>query len=365
MVQEKKGSEISMRQQMKKFSITNMRGFQSVLVFGIGKHLGIFNYLFDKGKSFTDKAKINTVSFTLKELSEKLNLDLNYLDAWLHMSFECGIFEIDESSERTAKTSPHIFDILINRNHRYYVGGTISNFYKIVRYQERILEGFKSGKTGAILDMLPEEYKAGQQSSARVGTLTERLFAKYFIEDKEKLQNGADVLEVGCGYGFNLEIWANKYRKANFVGIDVDPNGIKHAKMLVDGYNWSDRVIVDEIPLEKYVQMTDKKFDFILLNQVLHEMVPDKNYRLGALKNIYNLLKNDGLLILCESIIGDSFAPKKEFQLYDIMHKWLEFSFGAYFYDEFELKELIKTARFKNIKLIKERGSYFWAVRKQ
>ena len=356
--------EVSLKAQVKKFAITNMIGFQSVLVVGIGKRLGIFDYLYNKANTEKIEEEVTCLSFTLEELSQNLKLNITYLDAWFHMGLECGIFEIDEASERMVKTSPHVFDIFINRKHRSYVGGTISNFYKIVGYQERILEGFKSGKTGAILDMLPRDYKAGQQSSARVGTLTERLFAKYLIEDKEKLQNGADVLEVGCGYGFNLEIWASKYRKAKFVGIDIDPNGIKHAKILVEGYNWSDRVIVHEIPLEQYIQIIDKKFDFIILNQVLHEMVPDKNYRLGALRNIYNLLKDDGLLIVGESMIPDIFAPKKEFQLYDIMHKWLEVSFGAYFYDENEFTQLIKSARFKKIKLIKEHGNYFWAIRK-
>jgi len=356
--------EVSLKEQMKKLAITNMIGFQTVLVFGIGMRLGIFDYLYNKAKAENPAEKIICLSFTLEELSQNLKLKMKYLDAWFHMGLECGIFEIDETSERVAKTAPYVFDILINRDHKYYVGGTISNFYKIVRYQERILEGFKSGKIGAILDMPPEDYKIGQQSSARVGTLIERLFAKYFIEDQEKLLNGANVLEVGCGYGFNLEIWAKKYREAKFVGIDIDPIGIEHAKKLIEEHNWSDRVVVNEIPLEQYIQIEDKRFDFIILNQVLHEMDPDKNYRLGALKNIYSLLKDDGLLIVGESMIPDTFASKKQFQLYDIMHKWLEVSFGAHFYDENDFKQLIEATGFKNIQLIKEHGNYFWAIKK-
>jgi hypothetical protein len=93
-------------------------------------------------------------------------------------------------------------------------------------------------------------------------------------------------------------------------------------------------------------------------------MDPDKNYRLGALKNIYSLLKDDGLLIVGESMIPDTFASKKQFQLYDIMHKWLEVSFGAHFYDENDFKQLIEATGFTNIQLIKEHGNYFWSIKK-
>jgi len=40
-----KKSEISIGDQMKKFALESITGFQTVLLFGVGKRLGIFNYL--------------------------------------------------------------------------------------------------------------------------------------------------------------------------------------------------------------------------------------------------------------------------------------------------------------------------------
>ena len=361
----KNSSEISMREQMKKFAITNMRGFQSVLVFGIGKRLGIFKYLYEKAKSEKIKGKVSSISFTIEELSEKINLDIKYLDAWLHMAFECGIFEVNTSFKRFAKTAPHVYDLLIDRDHKSYIGGTISSFYRMALYQDIIIKGFKTGQVISLFDLPTKPYMERQQASSRFGYLIEKLFAKYCKKDRNKLLTDANVLEVGCGFGFNLEIWAKKYKKPKFIGIDIDPKGVEHAKALVKQNNWNDRIEILEISLEKYVQTTDIKFDFIILNQVLHEMDPNENYRISVLKNIYTLLKDDGLLILGESIIPDTFALKKEFQLYDIMHKWVEVAFGSRFYDEKNLRKLINFTPFKNVKLIKERGSYFWAVKKQ
>ena len=53
----------------------------------MGRRLGIFNYLYEKGKSSNSNKNI-VVTFTPIELSEKLHLDLKYLDSWLHLALE-------------------------------------------------------------------------------------------------------------------------------------------------------------------------------------------------------------------------------------------------------------------------------------
>lgn len=365
MTQNSKNKELSIKEQLKKFAIKSMYGFQTVLLVGLGNRLGIFEYLYEKARSASSEKKITSISFTLDELSEKLKLDLKYLDAWLHMALECGVFEIDDSCEKCAKTAPYVYDLLVNRDHMFYIGGTLGVFYNMAPYQDLLFENFKTGKTENILEVPSETYMEGQRGSARITTINERLFAKYCKNDKRKLlKEGTAILEVGCGYGFTLEIWAKKYKKAKFVGIDIDPKGVKYAKELVKKNNWSERIKIYEIPLEEFMKTTNIKFDMIILNEVLHEMDPDENYRKGVIENIYSLLRKDGIFIVGESMIPDTFAPKKEFQLFDIMHKWLEVAFGSRFYNEKSFRELIESTSFKSAELIKERGNYFWAIRK-
>ena len=367
MSQDQENSEITINDQMKKFLIKGMYGYQTVLCYGLGGRLGIFDYLNEKAKSGKSEGKLSSISFTLGELSENLNLDLKYLDAWFHMSLECGMFEIEDQDKKIAKTAPHIYDLLIDKEGMFYIGAFLIVFHEISLYQDKLLDNFKTGKIENILDftlITHEDYKLGQQSSARMGVLTERLFAKYCKDDRKKLlSSDAKILEVGCGYGFNLEIWAKKYRKPKFFGIDIDPNGVAFAKELVKRNNWSDRIEIHNIPLEDYVT-TELKFDMIILNEVLHEMDPDENYRRSVLENIYSLLKDDGILIVGESMIPDTFTPTEEFQLFNVMHKWFEVSVGSKFYNEQDFRELIDSSPFGHAELIKQRGEYFWAVRK-
>jgi len=364
MSQEKNNSEITMNEQLRNFMVKSMYGFQTILCYGLGKRLGIFDYLNQKAHSEISEGKISSISFTVEDLSENLKLGADYLEAWLHMSIVCGIFEIDKSCKRCAKTAPHVFELLVDSDSMFYLGDFIANFYNMAQGQDLLIEGFKTGTTIRFSEVTGDMYKEGQKASARFGTLVERLFAKYCKEDKRKLSRGAKALEVGCGYGFNLENWAKKYKKAYFTGIDIDPEGIAHAKKLMGKYNWGDRVKILEIPIEKFAKSTETKFDVIMLNMVLHEMDPDESYRIEAINNLYPLLKDEGLLIIGDTLVPDTFDITADPQLYDIMHKWFEVSFGSRFYDESTFQELINSTPFKRTELIREGGSYFWAIRK-
>ncbi|MFX1425064.1 MAG: class I SAM-dependent methyltransferase [Promethearchaeota archaeon] len=352
---------------MKKILIKGFYGFNTILTIGLGRRLGIFDYLYDKSKSSSGTSPVSSVVFGIEEISDKLNLNPKYIDAWVHLGLECGLFEINDINLKEVKTAPHIYSLLIDRNHMVYVGDTIGAFYYLAPYQDSIIDYIKGeGKltTTEFYEEYPEEViRAAQLMSARLGSLIERLFAKNFKDFCRILRKESSILSVGCGYGYTLEVWAKRYKKAKFVGIDIDSRGILAAQKLIEENNWKDRVEILEIPVDEFAKKSESKFDLILLNQVLHEMEKDKTYRLSVLNDLYVLLKDDGILLIGESMIHGPFDPPEEFQLFDVMHKFLEADFAG-FYDEKSFKELINSSAFKNSEFIKERGTYFWAVRK-
>ena len=100
---------ISQEEQIDKFGLgAYYINFNQVIAFGLGYHLGIFNYLEEKGKSSSNKDKITSVTFTFDELLDNLKLNRNYLKAWLKLSSALGIFEPDRKNLGFIKTSPHI-----------------------------------------------------------------------------------------------------------------------------------------------------------------------------------------------------------------------------------------------------------------
>ncbi|MFX1249834.1 MAG: class I SAM-dependent methyltransferase [Promethearchaeota archaeon] len=359
----KNETEITMYDQIKKFAIKSMLGFQTVLLFGLGRRLGIFDYLYEKATSSSDSGDVSSVTFTPDELSQGLNLDPQYLDGWLHMALECGIFDRDDSCNRCLKTAPYVYYLLVDRENMFYFGDVLGGFYYHAPFQEGLLENFKTGKLVKWKDLPEDSLIDGCKMSATMGKRIRDLFPQNFGEHAKKLREGGSLLEVGSGYGFNLKNWVDEYENAQIIGIDIDPRGITYAKKLAKQNNWHDRVKNIQITISDFAIEKKEKFDVILLNQVLHEMDPDENYRKRVFDDLFSMLKKDGLLIVGEHMIPEMFATKQA-RYFEIMHKWFEVGLGSSFYDKNSFKEFIDSTPFQDAEFIDDGQTYFWAVKK-
>jgi SAM-dependent methyltransferase len=355
--------EITINNQIKKFAINGLYGFNTILLIGMGRRLGIFDYLYKKVNSSQSSNKKIEVTFTAIELSEKLDLDYKYLDGWLHLALECGILEIANFENKILKTAPFVFDLLIDRNNEFYIGGTLGAFYYMAPAQDILIENFKTGKIWSIYDLPGDVRKDLQERGARFGILAERLFSKKYKTFCKCIEEQGTILEVGCGYGFNLKTWAKKYKEARFVGIDIDPIGLTYARKLIDINNWNHRIEIFEATIEEFTCSFKEKFDLIILNQVLHEMNTDENYRKDVFRSLYSLLNDDGILLIGESMIPDTYAPKKKFQIFDITHKFTEVK-ASLFYNEKSFREFIDLTPFSKANFIKEGGDSIWVIKK-
>jgi SAM-dependent methyltransferase len=95
------------------------------------------------------------------------------------------------------------------------------------------------------------------------------------------------VLDVGCGPATNTHLFAH----ADYLGIDVNPDYIKHAQRKHDRRF----VVADAIT---YDEPAGPSFDFILINSFLHHMdTPSTNRILNKLKS---WLSPDGHIHLLE-----------------------------------------------------------------
>ena len=196
MVPIKPNSEPTVRDQLKKFILKSGLGFQTVLVHDLGTRLGIFDYLYEKGKALSASGEVDSITFTLDELAQKLQLNHRHLDAWLHMAIICGIFEIDESCDRCLKTAPHVYDILVNRESMFYMGGTISLFYVGSKIQEIMEEGFKTGELMPFMSLIKNYQRI--LDWLRVDLLLLHLKLNHYFRNISKITNGFYVKGDFC-----------------------------------------------------------------------------------------------------------------------------------------------------------------------
>ncbi|MCP4761157.1 MAG: class I SAM-dependent methyltransferase [archaeon] len=341
-------------------------GFEKVLVIGMIQRLGIFEYLEKKAKNKDEIKKNESISFTLEELSENLGLIPNYLEDLIHMAVEAQIFEIEDSGNRILRSAPYIFKSIIDTKDPMYIGCAIGTMYKMCIIQDEIFDNYRSGQTVNWEIFSENLRKHGQINLARMSVSIEKLFSKKFPDIQKRLKDGGCFLDIGCGFGYSLEKWANKYKKANFTGIDIDNNLIKSAQQLMKNNKYEDRCKISDSLLKELVKNNENhnKFDVIYLSHVLHEMQVDDTYRKNMMEDIYSLLKNDGILIVLESIVPDLCSPKHRYQRRGIWHKFHEISFISKFYNERSFKEFISSSLFTKVELIENQNAYFWAVQK-
>jgi ubiquinone/menaquinone biosynthesis C-methylase UbiE len=355
-------SEVTIFEQIEKFSTKSLYGFQTVIIYGMGARLGIFDYLLTKGKA---AGNVEAVSFTLDELTHETSLDKEYLEAWLHMGLECGIFEIDDIEDRTLKTAAHVYNLLIDRESMFYIGGNLSTFYMMAPYQNMLVENFRSGLKLSYLDLPPQDYQMGQSACTIVSQAVEDIYSRKFEEHRRVLDKGGKILEVGCGYGYNLRIWAETHEKARIVGIDIDPSGVAYSQEIVKRNNWQDRIEVLQTSINSYASSHNKEFDLIMMNHVLHEMDPDDSYRKEAFADLYSMLKDDGNLIVVEHNVPDIFAPKERQLFYEVWHKLYEVGVKSKFYTKEEFQEFVASTPFKTAELVEDENAYFWVLKRR
>jgi len=107
------------------------------------------------------------------------------------------------------------------------------------------------------------------------------------------LQRVRRVLDVGCGPGTNTPLFTH----ADYTGIDINPDYIRQARK-----RFQRKFIVADIT--EYQVATAERYDFILVNSLLHHLPDQPVERL--LRHLSTLLANDGNVHILELVL-----PKK------------------------------------------------------
>jgi SAM-dependent methyltransferase len=116
---------------------------------------------------------------------------------------------------------------------------------------------------------------------------------------QHKLESGARVADVGCGYGASTVIMAEAFPKSTFVGFDYHPASIEAARKAAAQAGVADRVGFE---VASATEIAGDAFDLICYFDCLHDMGDP----VGALTRAREALAPDGTVLLVEPFAGDS-----------------------------------------------------------
>lgn len=252
----------------------------------IGERLGLY------------KALANGGPMTSKELATKTDTDERYVREWLAAQAASGYVYLDAKTGRYWM-SPEQAAALGDETSPAYVPGAFHIAASVFQDRDKISEAFRTGKGIGWPDHQRELYE-GTDKFLRSGYIGNLISSWLPSLDGvvDKLEAGARVADVGCGYGSSTLLMAKAYPRSTFVGFDYHKQSIVQAREQSLRAGLDDRVKF-EVSLAK--EYPGRDYDLVAVFDCLHDLGDP----LGASKHVLRSLKSDGTWMLVEPFANE------------------------------------------------------------
>jgi 2-polyprenyl-3-methyl-5-hydroxy-6-metoxy-1,4-benzoquinol methylase len=163
----------------------------------------------------------------------------------------------------------------------------------LARVQRDIVECFRKGG-GVFYDQYPEYM-------AMWAGLNEKVYERTLISQviplvpgfPDRLAEGIDVLEIGCGEGHSLNLLANEYPASRFRGYEFRENAVQEANAKAKSLG-SNNVQFESQDITKLGESA--AYDFIVCFDVIHDQAHPRT----VLKNVAEALRPDGVFLMVD-----------------------------------------------------------------
>ena len=220
---------------------------------------------------------------TADEWAERLSLDARYIAEWLGAMTTAGIIRVDETGRYSLPAEHALF--LGNDAPAGSMSGMMQWVGVLAPVESEIVRCFQKGggvpysSYPRFHDVMEEEGRLTFDADATLG-LVDGLV--------ERLEQGIDVLDVGCGRGRAMRIYAERFPNSRFVGYDLSSDAIRTAR---DNAGDLPNLRFEVLDCMKMDDTAD--FDLIFTFDAIH----DQPHPLTLLQNIHRALRSDGVYI--------------------------------------------------------------------
>lgn len=261
--------------------VGDMGGAFTMALGYIGDRLGLF------------KAMAGAGPITSAELAKKTGLNERYVREWLKAMATAEYLDYEQSSNKFLMTDEQEF-VLSNEESPMFVGGGFHFTTPSIWNVPKIMEAFKKGG-GISYSEIGEEIPEAIERFFKPGYVN--FLVKNWLSAVPgliaKLEQGAKILDVGCGCGQSSVIMAGAFPKSRVTGLDYDARSIERAnKLSVSNKLTNIRFI--QAPAHQIPK--DQRYDLICSFDCIHDMVEP----LATLKAIREALADDGVYFWSE-----------------------------------------------------------------
>jgi 2-polyprenyl-3-methyl-5-hydroxy-6-metoxy-1,4-benzoquinol methylase len=266
-----------------------LNGGAMSLMTSIGHRTGLFD------------AMVGLPPNTSEQLASAANLNERYVREWLAAMVVGRIVEYDPEDGTYYLPQEHAA-FLTRAASPDNIAVTAQLIPLMGSVEDGIVESFKIGG-GLPYSAFPRFHEVMAEDSGQtvVAALTDHILP-LVPGLTERLKNGIEVLDVGCGSGRALNLMARKFPNSRFTGYDFSEEAIARARAEAEEHGMSN--VRFEV---KDVAILDEKARYDLITTF--DAVHDQAKPAAVLKGIAGALK-DGGVYLMQDIAGSSHVHK-------------------------------------------------------
>jgi 2-polyprenyl-3-methyl-5-hydroxy-6-metoxy-1,4-benzoquinol methylase len=230
---------------------------------------------------------------TSVQLAERTGLNERYLREWLAGQVAGEYVRYDEEGDTYLLPDEHAA-VLADPDAPTYMAGSFRSLGAFYGKEAALLEAFRTGEGVGWQDYDPGLFD-GTARLFRPGyaaaLVSEWLPALGGVV--EKLERGASVADVGCGFGHSTLLMAEAFPQSRFHGYDFHGPSIEAARRLAAEQGLDDRVSFDLATAQDF---PGENYDLVTFFDCLHDLGDPG----GALRRAEQTLASDGACMVVE-----------------------------------------------------------------
>jgi len=262
-----------------------LNGASLTFMISIGHRTGLFDNLATMGAA------------TSEEIAARSGLNERYVREWLGAMTTGRIVDYDPATKRYRLPAEHAAS-LTRAAGPGNLAGFAEFFSEIGQVETPVVEAFQRGG-GVPYSRYPRFQELMRQESAQVFDATLLDVTLPLVEGLvERLRQGIDVADVGCGAGHAVNLMGRAFPKSRFVGYDFSEQGIDLGRREAKAWGLSNASfeVKDAATLDG-----SRQFDLITTFDSVHDQAKPRR----VLKGIHDALRPGGVY-LCVDIAASS-----------------------------------------------------------
>jgi SAM-dependent methyltransferase len=261
-------------QQFMNKAVGDIAGGSTAMLVIIGERLGLYKAM----------SQVNT-PITVKELADKTGTVERLVSEWLANQVASGYIEYDPSRRKYRLPPEHAL-ALADENSPVYLQGIFKAIKSYFKDEEEFLKMFRGERTFSWMDhntFMAEGFAEFFKSGYIGNLINSWIPAVDNGRVLEKLENGAKVADVGCGFGITTLMMAKTYPNSAFTGFDFHKESIERARESARKEN----ITNVKFEVSSASEFPGSGYDFVTFFDCLHDMGDP----IGALTHTRNVIK--------------------------------------------------------------------------